>query len=133
MPTGSWDARRQLIHVRLPGNKVRTGLVGAARTDRRCARTGPATSAPPAGVEEAVGRRADGTTRPFERRVGRMAGGRGFVVTVRDPGTRQPDRELLDIAAAERRRIGQDLHDDVGPELVALGLMAATLVEDLRE
>jgi signal transduction histidine kinase len=38
----------------------------------------------------------------------------------------------LDVAAAERRRIGQELHDDVGQELVGLGMMAAALVEELR-
>jgi PAS domain S-box-containing protein len=41
--------------------------------------------------------------------------------------------ELLTIAEREQRRIGQDLHDDVGQELTGVGLMADALAEALRE
>jgi signal transduction histidine kinase len=37
-------------------------------------------------------------------------------------------RTLLDLATEERRRVGQELHDSVGQELTALGLVAQNLV-----
>jgi PAS domain S-box-containing protein len=40
-------------------------------------------------------------------------------------------KDVLEIAAKERRRIGQDLHEIVGQELTGLGLMASNLVETL--
>jgi PAS domain S-box-containing protein len=43
------------------------------------------------------------------------------------------EREVLEIAVLEQRRIGHDLHDTVGQELTALGLMADSLVEALRD
>jgi PAS domain S-box-containing protein len=39
------------------------------------------------------------------------------------------EREILEIAAAEERRIGQDLHDGMGQELTGLSLMAQNLVD----
>jgi PAS domain S-box-containing protein len=39
------------------------------------------------------------------------------------------EREVLEIAAREQRRIGQELHDGVGQELTGLGLMANALVQ----
>src|SRR6185437_12859453 len=43
------------------------------------------------------------------------------------------EREVLEIAALEQRRIGHALHDTVGQELTALGLMADSLVAALRD
>ncbi|MEX2489087.1 MAG: PAS domain S-box protein [Pseudomonadales bacterium] len=40
--------------------------------------------------------------------------------------------QLLTIAEQEHRRIGQQLHDDIGQELVGLDLMLDTLVESLE-
>jgi signal transduction histidine kinase len=40
-------------------------------------------------------------------------------------------REVLEIAASEQRRIGQDLHDGAGQELTGLAMLAAHLSEDL--
>jgi signal transduction histidine kinase len=85
------------------------------------------------GCDEVIGRRADGSIRPLELRVARMPGGGGFVVVVRDTEHRPPAEAALDVAAAERRRVWQDLHDDIGQELVALRLMAAALVEGSRK
>src|SRR5437899_8870073 len=42
-------------------------------------------------------------------------------------------RELVEIAAQEQRRIGQELRDGVGQELTGLGLMANALAQHLRE
>jgi two-component system sensor kinase FixL len=43
------------------------------------------------------------------------------------------EKEVLEIAAGEKRRIGHDLHDTAGQELTALGLMADTLVAALGD
>jgi two-component system CheB/CheR fusion protein len=42
------------------------------------------------------------------------------------------EREVVEIASMEQRRIGQDLHDTVGQELTALHMLADDLVETLR-
>ncbi len=41
------------------------------------------------------------------------------------------EREVLEIAASEQRRIGQELHDSVGQEITGLALMANVLTEKL--
>jgi PAS domain S-box-containing protein len=41
--------------------------------------------------------------------------------------------EVLEIAAREQRRIGQELHDGVGQELTGLGLMANALAQRLQK
>ena len=41
--------------------------------------------------------------------------------------------ELLSIAEQQQRRIGQDLHDDVGQELTGVGLMSEALADALAE
>ena len=43
------------------------------------------------------------------------------------------EMEVLEIASAEQRRIGQELHDDAGQVLTGLGLMARVLVERLED
>ena len=43
------------------------------------------------------------------------------------------EKEVLEIAAGEQRRIGHDLHDTVGQEMTALGLMADSLMAALQE
>ncbi len=43
------------------------------------------------------------------------------------------EREVLEIAAREQRRIGQELHDSVGQELTGLGLMANALAQRLQD
>jgi PAS domain S-box-containing protein len=42
------------------------------------------------------------------------------------------EQEVLDIAASEQRRIGQELHDGTGQELTGLCLLAENLVDSLR-
>lgn len=42
------------------------------------------------------------------------------------------EREVVEIASLEQRRIGQDLHDSVGQELTALNLLAGDLAESQR-
>lgn len=75
---------------------------------------------------EVVGRRRSGATFPMDLAVSEVAlpgGGRIFTGIVRDISERRVlEREVLRIAEAERRRIGQDLHDGLGQELTAVGL-----------
>jgi len=46
---------------------------------------------------------------------------------------RRLEREVLEIAADEQRRIGQDLHDVVGQELTGMAMLAETLSLALRK
>ncbi|MEM0961216.1 MAG: PAS domain S-box protein [Bacteroidota bacterium] len=75
---------------------------------------------------EVVGRRKSGATFPMDLAVSEVAlpaGGRIFTGLVRDISERRTlEREVLRVAEAERRRIGQDLHDGLGQELTAVGL-----------
>ncbi len=48
-------------------------------------------------------------------------------------GLKSLQREVLSIAEQEQRRIGQDLHDDVGQELTGVGLMVGALADALVE
>ena len=43
------------------------------------------------------------------------------------------EREVVEIASLEQRRIGQDLHDTVGQELTALNMLAGDLAEILED
>jgi PAS domain S-box-containing protein len=65
---------------------------------------------------------------PFRDKAGRTyVGGIGFDITERE----ELEREVLEIAALEQRRIGQELHDSVGQELTGLGLLADALAQRL--
>jgi PAS domain S-box-containing protein len=58
----------------------------------------------------------------------------GMALTEHDVTERKAlEKEVLEIAAAEQRRIGHDLHDTVGQEMTALGLMADSLVAALQK
>ena len=85
---------------------------------------------------EVVGRRKSGETFPMDLAVNdvRLPDGRQiFVGLVRDISARRElEREVLRIAEAERRRIGQDLHDGLGQMLTGTGLRARRLAKRLR-
>ncbi|HKI18644.1 MAG TPA: PAS domain S-box protein, partial [Isosphaeraceae bacterium] len=85
---------------------------------------------------EVQGRRKDGSTFPLELAVSefQVGGQRHFAGVHRDIGQRKAlEREVIEIAAEEQRRIGQDLHDSIGQELTGLGLTSEALAEALRE
>ncbi|QDV35223.1 PAS domain-containing sensor histidine kinase [Tautonia plasticadhaerens] len=85
-------------------------------------------------VRQLAGRRKDGSTFPVELSVGRVASLDLFTGIIRDVSERRAMQEqLLSIAEQEQRRIGQDLHDDVGQELTGLALMIESLAEALEE
>ncbi|WP_412069942.1 PAS domain S-box protein [Rubrivirga sp. IMCC43871] len=84
---------------------------------------------------EVVGRRKSGATFPMDLAVSEVAlpdGRRIFNGFVRDISERRVlEREVLRIAEAERRRIGQDLHDGLGQQLTAIGLFVRNLARTL--
>ncbi len=85
---------------------------------------------------EVIGRRRDGLTLPLDLALSELHDGsrRLFTGIIRDISERRSlQQELLSIADAEQRRIGQDLHDDIGQELTGLGMKAETLCEMVTE
>jgi PAS domain S-box-containing protein len=76
----------------------------------------------------------DGTVFPMDLTVSQLKPLKLFTGIIRDLTHRKElEREVVEIAALEQQRIGQDLHDDCGQELTALGLLADSLVESLRQ
>jgi two-component system, chemotaxis family, CheB/CheR fusion protein len=76
----------------------------------------------------------DGTTFPADLAVGQVDHLPLYVCIFRDATERKRlEREVLEIAAAEQERIGQELHDTVGQELTGLRLMTEGLIAGLRE
>jgi PAS domain S-box-containing protein len=85
---------------------------------------------------EVRGRRKDGTTFPVDLSVSEYQDRtqRFFSGVLRDLSVRKAlEQEVLQAAAIEQWRIGQELHDSTGQELTALGLLAEGLVEALTK
>jgi PAS domain S-box-containing protein len=85
---------------------------------------------------EVQGQRQDGSIFPLDLAVSefRVQGRRLFMGAIRDISARkQLEREVLEVATLEQRRIGQALHDSTGQELSALALLAQTLLESLEK
>ena len=83
---------------------------------------------------EAAGLRKDGSSFPAELTVSPIDHLALFTVTIRDTSLRMElERQVLETAAEEQRRIGQELHDGTGQELTALALFASTLVDLLNQ
>ncbi len=82
---------------------------------------------------EVVAQRKDGSTFPVDLAVSAVNHLKLFTGILRDITRRKAlEREVVEIASLEQRRIGQDLHDSVGQELTALNLLAGDLAETLR-
>ncbi len=81
---------------------------------------------------EVEARHKDGHLFPVELAVSEVEPGRLYTSIIRDISQRRMlEREVVEIASLEQRRIGQDLHDSVGQEVTALNLLADDLAEIL--
>jgi PAS domain S-box-containing protein len=68
---------------------------------------------------------------PMKDETGRVIGACAIARDITERKTLQ--REVLEIAAQEQRRIGQDLHDGIGQELTGLALMSQCLAGTLAK
>lgn len=83
---------------------------------------------------EVTGRRKDGSTFPMDLAVSEvhLTDRTVFAGIVRDiTERRRLELEVLRVSDEERRRIGQDLHDDLGQQLTGVGLIARSLARRL--
>lgn len=81
---------------------------------------------------EVVGKRKDGTTFPLSLAISQIDRPPLFTGILRDiSAIKSLQTQVLEIAAEEDRRIGQELHDSVQQELTGLGLLAQTVSEML--
>jgi len=93
-----------------------------------------AKSPPTAMSQDLITRRHDGSTLPIDLSISQFGHGKNglFTMIIRDISERRAfEEKLLSIAEEEQRRIGQDLHDDIGQELTGLALKVETLAEML--
>jgi len=85
------------------------------------------------GRDEA-GKRKDGSTFPISLAVTELDHLGLFTGFIRDISQRKAlEKQVVDAAAEEQRRIGQDIHDGVGQELTGLRYMAQTHAESLAQ
>lgn len=85
-------------------------------------------------ITEVAAQRKDGTTFPVELSVGESTKLGLFTGFIRDVSERKSlQQQLLNIAEEEQLRIGQQLHDDIGQELVSLMLTSDTLADSLQQ
>jgi PAS domain S-box-containing protein len=104
--------------------------------DRRLVelRHGRGTAIPSFG-REVVGRRADGTQFPLELSVSQfeVSGRRMYTGVLRDISERRRlEREVLEVGAEERRRVGQDLHDGLCQHLTGIAFALEVLGRKLE-
>jgi PAS domain S-box-containing protein len=79
---------------------------------------------------EVDARHRDGRLFPVELAVSEVKDLGLFTGMVRDITRRKLlEREVVEVASLEQRRIGQDLHDTIGQELTALNLLAGNLTK----
>jgi two-component system CheB/CheR fusion protein len=82
---------------------------------------------------EVDARRKDGSVFPTDLAVSEIPHLKLFTGIHRDLTERkQLERDVVEVASLEQRRIGQDLHDTVGQELTALSIHVKDLAETLR-
>ena len=79
-------------------------------------------------TREVAAQRKNGTVFPVDLNVGAMDHRNLFTAMIRDITERKHlEHEVVEIATLEQQRIGQDLHDECGQQLLALGLLADSL------
>ena len=83
---------------------------------------------------EVIGRRKDGTTFPMDLAVSAMDHLGLFTGILRDITERKRlERHVLEVAADEQRRIGQELHDGTQQELTGISMIAGTILDLLNK
>ncbi|HEX8911792.1 MAG TPA: PAS domain S-box protein [Humisphaera sp.] len=85
---------------------------------------------------EVMGRRKDGTLFPLDLAVSevRLGHRRMFTGMLRDLTDRKRlEREILEIAEREQRRIGQDLHDGLSQQLAGINFLTTALQHKLEQ
>lgn len=83
---------------------------------------------------EVQGERKNGSIFPVDLAVSEVAHLKLFTGIIRDSTRRKElEREVLEIAALEQRRVGQELHDDVCQRLTGLGMLADALGQQLAQ
>lgn len=97
---------------------------------QKCSRETPGGQIP-AG-REMEGRRRDGSPFPLELSVSPLNPQGFYTVILRDISNRKRlQKHLLDVATAEQRRIGQELHDGTQQELTGLSYFAGSILSVL--
>jgi PAS domain S-box-containing protein len=82
---------------------------------------------------EVEARRKDGSVFPVDLAVSEIEHLGLFTGILRDLTERKElERDVVEAASLEQRRIGQDLHDSVAQELTALNLLASDLADTVR-
>ena len=82
---------------------------------------------------EVEARRKDGSVFPVELAVSEVEPLKRFTGIILDISHRkQLERDVVEIASSEQRRIGQDLHDSIAQELTALNLLVGDLARTLE-
>ena len=85
---------------------------------------------------EVLGKRKNGSVFPMELSVSEVRLSRETIYAgfVRDISERRHlERGILEISEREKRRIGQDLHDDLGQQLTGIELMSRVLEKRLQD
>lgn len=83
---------------------------------------------------EVLGQRKDGTVFPMDLAVSEVDHSRTFTGIIRDISDRtELQKHVLEIAAEQDRRIGQELHDNVQQQLTGLGMLAKSLANVLQK
>jgi len=83
---------------------------------------------------EVQAQRKDGSILAVELAISQVDHLGMFTGMIRDITRRkQLEREIVEIASLEQRRIGSDLHDSVGQELTALNMLSTDLKESLQD
>jgi PAS domain S-box-containing protein len=82
---------------------------------------------------EVVGKRKDGSTFPVDVAVSEIGHLGLFTGVIRDISDRKElQKQVLEIAAEEDRRIGHELHDHTQQQLTGLGLLAQSVADRLK-
>jgi two-component system sensor kinase FixL len=82
---------------------------------------------------DVMARRSDGSLFPVDLAISEIESLGLFTAILRDITIRKElEIEVQEVAAEEQRRIGNDLHDQLGQELTALGLLGESLAQSVE-